>query len=111
MLTFNISNEQKIKTGASASIQVVLLNLTLHATVDDNIFWLTSIDGSVVECSPATWAARVRFPVDAIKFLLLKLHTIYQFFFGINRYIVNVIFAKALYLKLKHVNVVVWPNG
>ena len=25
----------------------------------------TSIDGSVVECSPATRAARVRFPVDA----------------------------------------------
>ena len=25
-----------------------------------------SIDGSVVECSPATRAARVRFPVDAI---------------------------------------------
>ncbi len=27
-----------------------------------------SIDGSVVECSPATRAARVRFPVDAIPF-------------------------------------------
>ena len=25
-----------------------------------------SIVGSVVECSPATWAARVRFPADAI---------------------------------------------
>uniref|UniRef100_A0A8R1J2Z1 Uncharacterized protein n=1 Tax=Caenorhabditis japonica TaxID=281687 RepID=A0A8R1J2Z1_CAEJA len=29
----------------------------------------TSIGGSVVECSPATRAARVRFPVDAILFL------------------------------------------
>ena len=28
-----------------------------------------SIDGSVVECSPATRAARVRFPVDAVAFL------------------------------------------
>ena len=35
-------------------------------------FWIASfaaecsIDGSVVECSPATRAARVRFPVDAV---------------------------------------------
>ena len=33
---------------------------------------LISIGGSVVECSPATRAARVRFPADAIFFLILQ---------------------------------------
>ena len=32
-----------------------------------------SIVGSVVECSPATRAARVRFPDDAVSFFLLLL--------------------------------------
>jgi hypothetical protein len=33
-----------------------------------NIIYQSSIVGSVVECSPATRAARVRFPDDAIPF-------------------------------------------
>ena len=33
--------------------------------------WLMGIVGSVVECSPATRAARVRFPDDAVNFFLL----------------------------------------
>ena len=40
-----------------------------------------SIDGSVVECSPATRAARVRFPVDAL------LYSFYQKFHNIFRFI------------------------
>jgi hypothetical protein len=46
----------------------------------------------VEECSPATRAARVRFPVDANQFLLLVLHTIDPLF-SILGHFVNVIFA------------------
>ena len=39
--------------------------LGITAIISDSYLSLISIDGSVVECSPATRAARVRFPVDA----------------------------------------------
>jgi hypothetical protein len=46
------------------------------------VYFQASIVGSVVECSPATRAARVRFPDDANLFLPLHsatfLHIIYQ---------------------------------
>ena len=37
----------------------------------NTLLWCASIVGSVVECSPATRAARVRFPDDADNFLVL----------------------------------------
>jgi hypothetical protein len=47
-----------------------------------HVYFQASIVGSVVECSPATRAARVRFPDDANLFLPLHsatlLHIIYQ---------------------------------
>ena len=39
--------------------------VTLGPIEIKNCFWCASIGGSVVECSPATRAARVRFPADA----------------------------------------------
>ena len=38
------------------------------------ILWICSIAGSVVECSPATRAARVRFPDDANNFVCFSVH-------------------------------------
>ena len=39
------------------------------------LIWHTCIVGSVVECSPATRAARVRFPDDAMFYLIFRLRT------------------------------------
>jgi hypothetical protein len=39
-------------------------------SVDFFVLFITSIGGSVVECSPATRAARVRFPADAVIFFI-----------------------------------------
>ena len=43
-----------------------------------------SIGGSVLECSPATRAARVRFPADAYFFNTRKINFIFRFTTGAN---------------------------
>ena len=47
-----------------------------HFDLSSCSVWCASIGGSVVECSPATRAARVRFPADATQFYSV----IFQFY-------------------------------
>ena len=64
------------------------INFVLMCFLGQNIFNLVglrqefniaSIVGSVVECSPATRAARVRFPDDAITFFPSKFYSSNKF--------------------------------
>ena len=60
-------------------LNLVLLLLELMDLTSCQNKDILCIVGSVVECSPATRAARVRFPDDAILFNLILSHSFYIF--------------------------------